>query len=144
MSNASKLAIVDKLLPLLEAFGASRMRQRELRKEMKASACTSDAAVVENGRVVLWPCYDSKRGRTPWCAACRQHDNAFAALMAERKANKKRLQKIESLAVAFAQPEPEDPPEPKELLDLMHKLEKEAVSAATDSVRQGYHEETHR
>jgi len=131
--NASKLAIVDKLLPLLEAFGASRARQKECRQEMKASACTHDDAVTETDEgVIRWPCYHPSMGRTPWCDACRRHDSAFSRLMKEREANKKRLHKIERLAVAFAAPEPELPPEPKELLELIHALEEAESGKAAD------------
>lgn len=147
-AKASKLAIVDKLLPLLEAFGASRARQTECRQEMKASACTHpDREVVMPsllGETRTVPCYDSTQGRTPWCEACRRHDQAFARLMHERQANKKRLHKITKLAVAFAEPEPELPPEPKELLELMHSLEKEAEGGEAAVVRDTAHEETHR
>jgi thiol-disulfide isomerase/thioredoxin len=147
VKTASKLAIVDKLLPLLEAFGASRARQTALRREMKASACShpdrevSMPSLLDEVRVV--PCYDSTQGRTPWCDHCRQHDQAFTRLMAERKANKKRLHKVERLAVAYAEPEPDLPPEPKELLDLIHSLE-EAESGQAAVVRDGDHEEAHR
>ena len=148
MSNASKLAIVDKLLPLLEAFGASRARQTALRREMKASACTHPERVVELPSLLdetrTVPCYDAKNGRTPWCDACRQHDGAFARLMAERKINRKRLHKIERLAVAFAAPEQELPPEPKELLELMHALKEEAEGGEAAVVRNGDHEEASR
>lgn len=138
-AKASKLAIVDKLLPLLEAFGASRARQSLIRKEMKASACTHPERVVtmpsllDETRTV--PCFDSQHGRTPWCDACRHHDVAFARLMAERKTNKKRLLRIEKLAVAYAEPEPELPPEPKELLNLIEKLQKEEESGEAADVR---------
>jgi hypothetical protein len=146
-SKATKLAIVDRLLPLLEAFGASRAVQTECRQQMKASACTHPDREVAMpsllGEVRVVPCYDSTHGRTPWCDACRQHDGAFARLMVERKLNKKRLHKIERLAVAFAAPEPELPPEPKELLELMHSLEEAAV-VETDVVRDGDHEAAHR
>ncbi len=124
MSSPSKLAIVDKLLPLLEAYGSSRKRQTELRREMKASACTarhSDEA----------PCFDPENGRSPWCDGCRQHDQLFARLMHERQANKKRLLRIERLAVSYAEPEPEEPPETKELLELIHKLEQETAANGT-------------
>lgn len=146
-AKASKLAIVDKLLPLLEAFGASRARQSTIRKEMKAAACTHPDRVVampsllDEARTV--PCFDSQHGRTPWCDACRHHDQAFSRLMAERASNKKRLLRIEKLAVAYAEPEPELPPEPKELLELMHSLEKEAEGVATDLVRDDDHEAAH-
>ncbi len=148
MSAASKLAIVDKLLPLLEAFGASRQRQTALRREMKTSACTHPdrevamPSLLDETRVV--PCYDSQNGRTPWCDHCRQHDGAFARLMAERKANRTRLHKIERLAVAYSAPEPELPPEPKELLELMHALKEEAEGGQAAVVRNADHEEAHR
>jgi thiol-disulfide isomerase/thioredoxin len=148
VTSASKLAIVDKLLPLLEAFGASRQRQTQLRKEMKASACTHPEreVVMESllGETRTVPCYDPTHGRTPWCDHCRQHDQAFARLMAERKSNKKRLHKIEKLAVAYSAPEPELPPEPRELLELMHQLEREAESAEAADIREGDHDEAHR
>lgn len=134
MSTATKLAIVDKLLPLLEAFGASRQKQTELRRSMRVAACThEDAAVTEEGddgalfRSIQYPCYHSEHGRTPWCEACRQHDQLFSQLMAERKLNKKRLHKIERLAVAYAAPEPAEEPERKELLELLHHLEQQEV-----------------
>jgi hypothetical protein len=146
-AKASKLAIVDRLLPLLESFGSSRSRQKAHRQEMKASACTHPdrevamPSLLDEIRVV--PCYDSTNGRTPWCDACRRHDQAFAALMAERKLNKKRLHKIERLAMLYAEPEPEVPPEPKELLELIHSLE-EAESGKAVVVREGADEEAHR
>ncbi len=126
MSAATKLAIVDRLLPLLEAFGASRQQQTELRRSMKASSCTypERMQVPENEQTERCvPCYDRLHGRTPWCEACREHDNLFARLMTERKNNKKRLQKIERLAVAYAQPEEPTEPERKELFELLHSLE---------------------
>ncbi len=148
MKTASKLAIIDRLLPLLEVFGASRARQSALRKEMKASACTHPdrevavSSLLDELRTV--PCYDSQHGRTPWCDHCRQHDGAFARLMAERKANKKRLHKIERLAVSYAEPEPEVPPEPMELLELMHALKEEAEGGEAAVVREADHEEANR
>jgi hypothetical protein len=147
-AKASKLAIVDRLLPLLEAYGASRARQSIIRKEMKAAACTHPDRVVampsllDESRTV--PCFDAEHGRTPWCDACRQHDQAFTRLMAERAANKKRFLRIEKLAVAYAEPEAEVPPEPKELLELMHSLQEEAVVVETTVVRDGDNEEAHR
>jgi hypothetical protein len=147
-AKASKLAIVDKLLPLLEAFGASRSRQSAHRQEMKASACTHPdrevtmPSLLDETRVV--PCYDSTHGRTPWCDACRRHDQAFAALMAERKLNKTRLHKLERLAMLYAEPEPEVAPEPKELLELIHALEKEAEGGEAAVVREGDHEGANR
>lgn len=138
MSNATKLAIVDKLLPLLEAFGASRQRQTELRRSMKAAACISEdrmQGTMESDEVRVVPCYDAGNGRTPWCEACRQHDQLFAQLMVERRNNKKRFQKIERLSVAYAAPEPPEEPERKELLELIHELEQEEPSAAADIVR---------
>lgn len=138
-AKASKLAIVDKLLPMLEAFGASRARQSEIRREMKASACTHPEREVVMpsllGETRTVPCFDSEHGRTPWCDACRRHDQAFSRLMAERKSNKKRLLRITKLAVAYAEPEPELPPEPKELLELMDSLQREAEGGEAADVR---------
>lgn len=121
MTSASKLAIVDRLLPLLEAFGASRLRQTGLRREMREAGCTHEEALqpTDDNNLRLTPCYGPD-GRTPWCEACRRHDAAFHRLLAERKANKARLLRIEKLAVRFAAPDPpEPPPEPKVLLTLM-------------------------
>jgi hypothetical protein len=147
-AKASKLAIVDRLLPLLEAFGSSRSRQKSHRQEMKASACTHPEREVAMpsllGETRTVPCYDSQHGRTPWCDACRRHDQAFVALMAERKSNKKRFHKIERLAMLYAEPEPEVPPEPKELLELMHSLEQEAEGGEAAIVREGDIEEARR
>jgi hypothetical protein len=142
VSAASKLAIIDRLLPLVEAFGASRRRQSELRKEMKASACVFVLEAAVAGEQAA-PCY-SPAGRTPWCEACRRHDQAFAALMAERKHNKRRLHKIEKLSVAYAKPEPQLPPEPKELLELIDHLEQEDKRVETDILGAGDHEEAPR
>ena len=146
MSSATKLAIVDKLLPMLEAFGASRQRQTELRRSMRQAVCTHDENLVDTGeelRVV--PCFSPALGRTPWCDACRQHDQFFSQLMAERRGNKKRLHKIERLAVAYAAPEPLEAEEPKALLELIHQLEQEEVpSADTAILREGAHKATRR
>jgi hypothetical protein len=134
LSSATKLALVDKLLPLLEAFGSSRRAQSQLRKDMKAAACThADREVVMPsllGETRTVPCYDPEHGRTPWCEACRQHDLFFSRLMAERKSNKRRLMKIERLAVAYAKPDDPEPPEPKALLELIERQEKEEEAAA--------------
>lgn len=136
MSSATKLALVDKLLPLLEAFGSSRRLQSELRKQMKEAACTHESReqLVEDQSgdsfLKVVPCFDSSLGRTPWCDACRQHDQLFARLMAERKSNKLRLLKIERLAVAYAKPEEPEPPEPKALLELIERQEKEEEAAS--------------
>jgi hypothetical protein len=64
--------------------------------------------------------------------------------MAERKSNKKRFHKIERLAMLYAEPEPEVPPEPKELLELMHSLEQEAEGGEAAIVREGDIEEARR
>jgi hypothetical protein len=148
MRQASKLAIVDNLLPLVEAFGASRRQQTELRRSMRSAACTHPDRTMdvpdEEGEpeTKVVPCYDTMLGRTPWCEACRQHDGFFSRLMAERRENKKRLQKIERLAVAYAMPEPAEEPERKELFELLHALEQEEVgSAAAAIVREGTDQE---
>jgi hypothetical protein len=124
-------AIADKLLPLLEAYGDSRLRQRDLRRAMKAAICRAPEAedmrqalaqgLVEAGRVA--PCYDPLEGRTPWCEACREHDALYARLAAERKGQKARLLKINRLAMVLARPEPPPPPEPRALIDLIESLE---------------------
>lgn len=136
MSAASKLAIVDKLLPLLESFGSSRRAQSELRKSMKAAACTQRTQPADDlppdSRAALEAqakCFDADYGRTPWCEACRQHDVLFSRLMLERKRNKQRLQKIERLAVAYAKPEEPETPEPKALLDLIEQQERQEAAA---------------
>ena len=139
MNKAGKLAVVDKLLPLLEAFGACRKKQTELRRAMKASACTHEERMQfvfdeegdpsDHERAI--PCYDSVNGRTPWCDACRQHDQFFSALMAERRSNKKRLLKIERLAVLYAEPEELEPEEPKALLEFIEREEAAERAAAT-------------
>ncbi len=138
MRVASKLAIVDKLLPLLEAFGASRQKQKEQRRAMRGSACQHpDREVVMPdllGETKAVPCYDPEHGRTPWCDACRRHDQAFAQLMAERALNKKRFHKIERLAVAYAEPELPAEPERKELFELLHALEQEEVGSAAAAI----------
>lgn len=113
--TTSKTAIVDQLLPLLEAFGAARLEMRELRRDMRSKECTgrsgSDPA----------PCYHQSDGRTPWCENCREHDTIFHRLLQVRKTQAKRMQKIERLAIKFAAPEPEIQPEPKLLLELIDR-----------------------
>src|SRR5262245_40176737 len=102
---------------------------------MKAAACNIRESYPEGAaKAATAPCFDPEKGRTPWCEPCRQHDQLFSQLMAERKSNKKRLVRIERLAVAYAQPEPEEPPAPKELLDLIDKLEKEDSSAEAAAI----------
>lgn len=109
-----KTAIVDRLLPLLEAFGLAREEMRAIRRSMRSHGCTGATPDTPA------PCYHSTDGRTPWCANCREHDILYVRLMQTKKLQTRRMQQIERLAIRFAAPEPEPVEEPKVLLEMMH------------------------
>jgi hypothetical protein len=115
MMTSSKTATLEKLLPLLEAFGAARVEMRQLRRDMRSKECTGRSADEPA------PCYHQTDGRTPWCDNCREHDLIFHQLLQVRKRQTKRMNQIERLAIRFAAPEPEIPSEPKLLLELIEQ-----------------------
>lgn len=117
MMTPHKQNIVDRLLPLLEAFGAARLEMRNLRREMKSKECTGRSESEPA------PCYHQTDGRTPWCENCRQHDATFVRLLQVRKIQAKRTTRIERLAIKLAAPEPVSEPEPKALLELLDRME---------------------
>jgi hypothetical protein len=115
MTTPSKTAVLERLLPLIEAFALARLEMRQLRREMRAKECTGRSA-DEPG-----PCYHPTDGRSPWCDNCREHDATFHRLLQVRQRQAKRMQQIERLAIKYAMPEPEIPPEPKLLLELIDR-----------------------
>lgn len=113
MTTTSRQVIVDRLVALLEAFGATRIELRDMRREMKAKTCTSSSSSDPA------PCFHQTDGRTPWCQNCRDHDTIFHRLLQTKKQQSKRFLQIERLAIKLATPEPETPPEPRLLLEAM-------------------------
>lgn len=119
MATTTKQAIIDRLVALLEVFGATRIDLRDIRREMKSKTCTARTADEPA------PCFHQTDGRTPWCENCRDHDVLFRRLLHVRKEQSKRFLQIERLSIKLAMPEPVNPPEPRLLLEAIEAAEAE-------------------
>jgi hypothetical protein len=106
-------AVVDLLLPRVEAYAAGRQRQKALRSQMRQ----------------LPPCeYETSFGATchtsapdgQWCAGCIAREPVWQEFAQVRRDNRELLRRIEVLAARLSLPEPPPPPAPtKDLLELM-------------------------
>ncbi len=101
-------SIVDRLLPLVEAYAAGRKTQKAFWRQMRALKCLD---AFEGS-----PCW--KTGRVQ-CRECQAKSEVFKLFASSRAENRRLRGRIEALGLRLHAPVVVEPEEPKPLLDLM-------------------------
>lgn len=112
-----RATLVDRLLPMLEAYAAGRVAEKTMRRQMRAERCEIAARFAEERRCYL-PVGGGKL-EAERCASCKRRTFFWTAFVAQKAENRSLLARIERLALRLSLPDPVEPEEPKPLLDLM-------------------------
>jgi hypothetical protein len=102
--------VVDRLLPLVEAYALGRRHQKALLAKLRpAEKCEKAICHLQYGS-----------DQTEWCEPCKRREPWFRAFAERRRTNRELLRRIEALGIKLSLPDPpQEPPEPKALLELM-------------------------
>jgi len=107
--------VVDRLLPLVEAYALGRRHQKDLRAKLRGKPCEHSRGMGCHFTEGLDP-----NDRARWCQSCVEREPVWQEFAERKRKNREILARIQVLGLRLSMPDAPPEPEPvKELLELM-------------------------